>query len=179
MALQAVKEQFAREHCADLYTPRTEGDYFGARTVRGTQIHAIPSRRAKLAGQPSPFLEKPLAFGDNPDACVYFGVADIRASEQMRINAATIHLAGGHPDFPGLSEMGGVKEQIYMTPGVYASRLYPQTDVAVAGRVHEAKASKHRERKEIIEEAQHRILTEAEAYKTGQGTRRWKWLPGN
>jgi hypothetical protein len=133
-----LQEQFAKEHCAKIYEwVDGEGDAFNTKQVRGHATQSLSGvRGGKLSGQLSPFLDSGYVFGDNLDCNVFLGdEVDQRSSDQVRINTATIHLAGAQPDFPGFSEMGGRTDQQYMPTGVYVNTLYPH-DAYERRRIH-------------------------------------------
>lgn len=130
-SVNAVKEAFIREHCGDLYTWKESsepgGGAFMARQVRGVPTHNLMMmRQGALQGQLSPFLDRGYVFGANLDVNVHLdGVPDLRSPGQQRMNIATIHLAGGHSRYPGLSEMGGqAADQQYMPTGTFVNRLF-------------------------------------------------------
>lgn len=177
--LNTVREEFAQRYCADLFVEEKEVDPFGTRRMRGVGVQSLTLRRRRLLDQPSPFLESNAKFALNLDACIYFGVTDIRADNQFRINAATIHLLGGHADFPGLTEMGGAKEQVYMTPGAYIGRIYPTTPETLAARQQELTAiAAPSEEEEVVHEARRRLLAEATTLKEEKQRNRPWWRGG-
>ena len=178
--LWAVQEEFAREHCQDLYTwtdKENTGfmDAFRTKQIRGHAVSSTPSRIGKLTGQPSPFLESGFVFADNFDANVFLdGKPDQRSDNQLRINSATIHLAGAHPDFPGFSEMGGQTDQQYMPTGYYVNHLYTR-DPAERQKVHESErtAAMSVQRQEIIIQAQERLINFANNEMGSAKRNRW------
>lgn len=154
----AVAEQFTKTYCADIYDWDSKTPLFGMKEVRDHHIKAINVRIGKLAGQGSPFLESGFVFNSNPDADVYLRVTD-GSSGTRRINMASLHIAGGHPDFPGLSEMGGRGDQIYMPTGLYIDRLYTSDPVARAAlHTKEVTALSQDARNEIADEVQRRLI---------------------
>jgi len=124
-----ARAEFIRTHCADLanWVSNPDGkeiDMFNNQTTRGCRTQSVGSRSAKVRDNPSPFLDSGFVFDYNFDASVFEeGPADVRSNRQYRINTVIVHLMG-HPDFPGLSEMGGVQDQVYMPTGIFVSRYY-------------------------------------------------------
>ncbi len=98
------------------------GKVQGRNHVTGTTIY---ERTGKLMDAPSPFLESGFRFGNNPDVLISMP----GNQGEQRFNITNIHLAGGHPDFPGLSEMGKADwDQQYMTTGEYVEKFYAPPD---------------------------------------------------
>jgi len=90
-------------------------------TRGGHQGAYLAERMTKLDGSASPFLESGFMFEGNPDIIV--SMPD--GSGLRRFNMVSIHLAGGHVNFPGLSEMGTADwDQQYMTTGDYMRQFY-------------------------------------------------------
>jgi hypothetical protein len=180
-AFAAVTEQFAKEHCADIYTWREASENsFQPKVVRGHHVQSDSNRRVKLQGDPSPFLESGFVFSDNLDANVFWGEeTDQRSSNQSRINTATIHLAGAHPDFPGFSEMGDNvdPDQQYMQTGRYVSELYPK-DEAARKQVQDSERDLFNQgsRVELTREAQQRLIEMARADRTATRVPLWRKL---
>ncbi|MBO0783587.1 MAG: hypothetical protein J2P37_32655 [Ktedonobacteraceae bacterium] len=168
----AVVEQFAKTHCGDIYQwndDEASSSPFGEKEVRGHPVNSLAIRRGKLSGQGSPFLESSYVFGSNLDAGVY-GIRLPNGSFQfMRINTASLHLSGGHPDFPGLSEMGGSSDQIYIPVGLYVDQLYLRDQQArVALHQREASALNEASSEEIASEAQRRLINVAHQWRETQ-----------
>lgn len=166
-AIHGAQKEFVQAYCSDLYTwPDEAGEtvYFDDRVVRGRAVQSISHRMQKLSGNPSPFLDSGLHFSDFPnlDVNIYMaGRADMRSTNQYRLNMAVLHLAGGHPDFPGLSEMGGTDDQIYMPTGVYVSEIL---DHSQAERAAELEGLTEAPGESIIAEAQRRVVAAAEQH---------------
>jgi hypothetical protein len=94
----------------------------GRNSTKGATIN---ERTGKLATTPhSPFLDSGYTFTHNEDILVETPDPE---NKFQRINVASIHVAGAHPDFPGFSEMGkGVDwDQTYLTVGDYVKYFYP------------------------------------------------------
>ncbi len=149
--------------CGDLYESVDDSvGHFNAKSVRGQNTQSLMMmRQGSLQGQPSPFLESGLVFGGNLDVNVFTGAdADIRSTDQLRMNIATVHLAGGHPDFPGFSEMGGVSaDQKYMPTGYYVNNIYSSDpDLRKATQASEDAMLVSSSRRDILEAAQARLI---------------------
>ena len=89
------------------------------------KAYSLWGRAEKLQGTPSPFLESGYVFGINPDVTVA-----TKSDELKRINAATIHLMGGHKDYPGLSEYSAdaAHDQKYMSTREYVDSIFVSAD---------------------------------------------------
>jgi hypothetical protein len=130
IAAYEVRKQFAIEHCADLYAWQEESDElaYNQKNVRGHTVRSIKEREKELYRTPSPFLESGFVFGKNIDVNIFLS-NPIAGQEnvQRRLNIGNLHIMGGHPDFPGLSEMGEFfNDQSYLTFGEYVRELLPQ-----------------------------------------------------
>jgi hypothetical protein len=120
-----LKKHFSEAFCKDIYIWPGDPPLFGIQEKRGHTVKVLKHRRSKLQGETSPFLESGFVFSDNPDVEVFLnGTSEERG--ERRINMGNLHIAGGHPDFHGLSEMGGDDDQIYMPLGIYVAELYPK-----------------------------------------------------
>jgi hypothetical protein len=164
-ALAEVREAFVREHCADMRVWQEDGDFFNTKQVRGNVVQSITSRSRKLMWGASPFLESGFVFGYNFDVSVYYGaIVDIRSDKQYRVNTAVLHLMGGHSDFPGLSEMGGAREQVYMPAGIFVRDYYARDKEVRAEVLRDVERNLAVDEGELKAEAQRRALKVARSW---------------
>jgi hypothetical protein len=169
-AAREVRRVFADTYCADLFDMRK--DPYKQKPQRGHELKAISLRQQALQGQPSPFLDRGFVYSVNPDVEV-FGMHDPMNPDKntnYRLNMGAIHIFGGHPKYPGLSEMGTADhDQTYMPLGVYVSELYPrEAEARRATHLQEASAFAPADTESIIVETQDRVIAAARAWKDGR-----------
>jgi len=153
--------------CEDIYTWPGDTPMQGIQKKREHTIKALSVRNSKLDGRPSPFLESGFVFDHNPDVEVFLEKTAGESGER-RLNMGNVHLFGGHPDFPGLSEMGGGDDQIYMTLQTYLAELYPRNlgDRELVQNS-EMSSSQSTPMGEVVRRFQERLISAARTWDTG------------
>lgn len=166
--LDKLQQGFAEIFCGDIYTYPKINPYERERRRHMVRTMNSQIRKGKLSGIPSPFLESGFVFTDNPDIEVFLHHPSGKNSSR-RLNMVNIHLLGGHPDFQGLNEMGGSRDQVYMPAGEYLDEFFIH-DRSLREADHDAKSSTLQRTpfREIILQFQEKLISIAHEWADAQ-----------